>query len=156
MANYKVVDADQLDADMTEVADAIRAKGGTAEKLAWPDGYKEAVEAISSGGTEVETVTGLVDDASYAYSSAAGISGEEFYRYYQDQLGSWKRATTTGTMTVLKGSVLALVAPGSAYYKRNPNVVLSGGVEIILDYSPSLMLFLVTGDFTITLKPPAE
>lgn len=47
MANYKIVDADQLDADMATVADAIRAKGGTSDPLAWPDGYKTAVEAIA-------------------------------------------------------------------------------------------------------------
>lgn len=54
MANYKVVDADQLDADMTVVADSIRAKGGTTEKLAWPDGYKAAVDAIQTGFVPVE------------------------------------------------------------------------------------------------------
>ena len=50
MATYKVVDADQLNADMTSVADSIRTKGGTTEALAWPDGYKAAIEAIQTGG----------------------------------------------------------------------------------------------------------
>ena len=50
MATYKVVDADQLNADMTIVADSIRTKGGTTEALAWPDGYKTAIEAIQTGG----------------------------------------------------------------------------------------------------------
>ena len=50
MATYKVVDADQLNADMTSVADSIRTKGGTTEALAWPDGYKTAIEAIQTGG----------------------------------------------------------------------------------------------------------
>ena len=50
MATYKVVDADQLNADMTSVADSIRTKGGTTEALAWPDGYKSAIEAIQTGG----------------------------------------------------------------------------------------------------------
>lgn len=53
MANYKIVDADQLDADMATVANAIRAKGGTSDPLAWPAGYKAAVEAIS-GDTSME------------------------------------------------------------------------------------------------------
>lgn len=52
MAEYKVIDATQLDADMTEVADAIRDKAGTTEQLAWPDGYKSAVAAIETGGGE--------------------------------------------------------------------------------------------------------
>lgn len=50
MATYKVVDADQLNADMTSVADSIRTKGGTTEALAWPNGYKTAIEAIQTGG----------------------------------------------------------------------------------------------------------
>ena len=50
MATYKVVDADQLNADMTSVADSIRTKGGTTDALAWPDGYKSAIEAIQTGG----------------------------------------------------------------------------------------------------------
>lgn len=54
MANYMLVDADQLDADMTAVADAIRAKGGTTEKLEWPAGYVEAVSA----GVTVRRATG--------------------------------------------------------------------------------------------------
>ena len=49
MALDKVVDSAALDAGMTAVADAIRAKAGTTEPLAWPDGFKAAVEAISGG-----------------------------------------------------------------------------------------------------------
>ena len=50
MATYKVVDAEQLNADMTSVADSIRTKGGTTDALAWPDGYKTAIDSIPSGG----------------------------------------------------------------------------------------------------------
>lgn len=50
MAYDKVVDSAALDAGMTAVADAIRAKAGTTEPLAWPDGFKAAIEAISGGG----------------------------------------------------------------------------------------------------------
>lgn len=50
MADYKVIDAEKLDADLTTVADAIREKGGTTEPLEFPLGMKTAVEAIQSGG----------------------------------------------------------------------------------------------------------
>ena len=56
MADYKVIDATQLDADLTIVAEAIRSKGGTTEQLPFPQGMKQAVEAISSGGSG-ESVT---------------------------------------------------------------------------------------------------
>lgn len=49
MALDKAVDSAALDAGMTTVADAIRAKARTTEPLAWPDGFKAAVEAISGG-----------------------------------------------------------------------------------------------------------
>lgn len=37
------------DTDLKKVADAIRAKGGTTEKLTYPDGFAAAIAAISSG-----------------------------------------------------------------------------------------------------------
>lgn len=46
MANWKKVDADQLDADLTSVADAIRERAGISEKLDFPSEYKSAVEGI--------------------------------------------------------------------------------------------------------------
>ena len=50
MPKYKVVDTDQLDADLTSVADAIRAKGNTSEPLDFPSGLVDAVSAIQVGG----------------------------------------------------------------------------------------------------------
>ena len=48
MANYKLCNTDQLDADLTTVADAIRSKGGTTGKLKFPEEYKAAIDAITS------------------------------------------------------------------------------------------------------------
>ena len=50
MALDKVVDSAVLDAGMKSVADAIRAKAGTTDLLAWPDGFKSAVDGIQTGG----------------------------------------------------------------------------------------------------------
>jgi hypothetical protein len=49
MANYKIVDADRLDADMTGLADVIRQRAGTAGKLEFPEEMKEAVRNIRGG-----------------------------------------------------------------------------------------------------------
>lgn len=49
MASYKIVNADQLDADLTAVADSIRAKGETTGELAFPAGFQEAIANISTG-----------------------------------------------------------------------------------------------------------
>ena len=50
MALDKVIDSAVLDASLTSVADAIRAKGGTSEQLAFPDGFVSAVDEIKAGG----------------------------------------------------------------------------------------------------------
>lgn len=49
MASYKIVNADQLDADLAAVADSIRAKGKTTVSLSFPAGFQEAVANISTG-----------------------------------------------------------------------------------------------------------
>lgn len=63
MANYKYVDADQLDEDLASVADRIRSKGGTTSPLAFPDGFNTAIDAISTGVT-VQVKTGTVTGVS--------------------------------------------------------------------------------------------
>lgn len=50
MALDKVVDSATLDTGMTSVADAIRAKTGKADMLAWPDGFTAAIAEITGGG----------------------------------------------------------------------------------------------------------
>lgn len=49
MANEYLINSD----DMTAVADAIRAKGGTSDALAFPGGFVEALEAIQAGGGDL-------------------------------------------------------------------------------------------------------
>ena len=50
MPNYKVVNADQLDADLTTVSDAIQAKAGTEGPFVFPDGFVSAISAIQTEG----------------------------------------------------------------------------------------------------------
>lgn len=45
MADYLTTDT-----ELTSIADAIRAKGGTSESLTYPAGYVSAIEAIPTGG----------------------------------------------------------------------------------------------------------
>lgn len=66
MAFDKVVDSSSLDAGMTSVADAIRAKAGTTDKLVWPDGFKAAIEAISGGGGKYQAGTLIGDGTANA------------------------------------------------------------------------------------------
>lgn len=50
MSVDKLVDSTQLDADLTSVANAIRAKSGGSGQLAFPAGFVSAVNAIPTGG----------------------------------------------------------------------------------------------------------
>ena len=82
MATYKTVNADQLDADMTALANTIRTKGGTSGKLAWPAGYQSAVMGIETG-KDVSAVTATAADV---------ITGKKFV----DSAGT----VVTGTLVV--------------------------------------------------------
>lgn len=59
MAEYVVVDKEQLESDLTAIADSIRGKADTTESLAFPEGYIEVVDSLVSG-TEIET---LIDES---------------------------------------------------------------------------------------------
>ena len=50
MALDKLVDSTQLDADLEEIADAIRAKSGSSSLLAFPSGFVSEIGNIPSGG----------------------------------------------------------------------------------------------------------
>lgn len=75
MANYKVVDADRLDADLASVADSIRAKAGTTDQMAFPDGFKSVVAGIQTGGA-VELPD--AEDASFGAESVSYEDGAVF------------------------------------------------------------------------------
>lgn len=76
MAVDKLVDSTQLDANLTSVANAIRAKGGTSGQLAFPAGFVSAVQAIPTGttpsGTKSITITenGTTTEDVAAYANA--------------------------------------------------------------------------------------
>lgn len=78
MANYKFVDADQLDADLESVAESIRSKGGTSEQLAFPDGFKSAIDAISKGVT-IQRKTGTVSISGTDKSVECGLKPDAVF-----------------------------------------------------------------------------
>lgn len=76
MAVDKLVDSTQLDADLTSVADAIRAKTGGTADLAFPSDFVSEIGSISGGGgldwadvTEVtigaNTITKMTEVSAY-------------------------------------------------------------------------------------------
>ena len=75
MALDKVVDSGQLDSDLSDVADAIRAKGGTSAQLAFPAGFVGAIKDLDDAPV-LDTLT-ATDNGNYipptghAYSSVS-------------------------------------------------------------------------------------
>ena len=55
--SYKIVNAEQLDADLTSVADSIRAKAGKSGKLDFPSGFKSAIDSISKSEIKNQDIT---------------------------------------------------------------------------------------------------
>lgn len=91
MANYKVVDADKLDADLAQVADAVRSKSGKAEALTFPSGFISSVQAISTGvDTSSDTVTSDTLSEGFTAHNADGdrITGTMKYRIFEGEIVS--------------------------------------------------------------------
>lgn len=63
MADYKVVDAQQLDGDLTVLADAIRERAGSEGKMAFPHGMAQMVKSIPTGGVTLPTLENPVTEA---------------------------------------------------------------------------------------------
>lgn len=74
MALDKVVDSAALDAGIASVADAIRAKAGTTEPLAWPDGFATAISGIETGGGD--NAASVIDKSVINITSNAAEVGQ--------------------------------------------------------------------------------
>lgn len=70
MANY-IASSEEL----TAVADAIRAKGGTSEPLAFPDGFVSAIGAIQAGGGSLDHSVTFKDDSGNVVAVYSVIDG---------------------------------------------------------------------------------
>lgn len=79
MALDKVVDSAALDAGMLSVADAIRAKTGGADPLAWPDGFAAAISGIETGGGGVSLDNVAVLIADYSDSTTYTVAEGAYY-----------------------------------------------------------------------------
>ena len=90
-------------ADLTSVADAIRAKGGTSAQLAFPDGFVSAVQAIK-GAPDLQIVvttsagaTVTATKGSKTVSGTADASGN--CTLIVDEVGTWTVTATTASTT---------------------------------------------------------
>ena len=76
MAVDKIVDSGQLDSDLEDVADAIRAKGGTSADLAFPSGFISAIENLLTGAKCAKgTITTPSSGTSYTLNFGETFTG---------------------------------------------------------------------------------
>lgn len=125
------------DTDLKKVADAIRAKGGTTEKLTYPDGFANAIAAISSGGIPGTKVL-MSFDLPSDWSGTANISATGY--------------DTAHTMILLAPSSMPKYALAMAFLanrlKNGGSVFSSEGGSITAEFDDMAASF---GDTEATL-----
>jgi hypothetical protein len=124
MALDKLVDGAQLDSDLGDIADAIRAKGGTSAQLAFPAGFVSAVQEIETGTTPSGTknisisANGTTTEDVAAYANAeitVNVSpGGETYENMRITLTNNRGGSTTFIYPQLNDALSALSASSSA------------------------------------------
>ena len=98
-------------ADLTAVADAIRAKGGTAAQLVYPSGFVSAIQAIQTGVTPqliVTTSAGAAVTATKGSKTVSGTAGADGTCTLElSEAGEWSVTSSlngnSNTQTVLIG-----------------------------------------------------
>ena len=116
MAYDKVVDSAILDADITTIADAIRAKTGGTDTLSFPTGMAEAIASITGGGSTF----------AYIYSG-------DYLETTNEEDKTVIRLNTSGKLTVTAGkqSVNAFLQAGGGgggcYYAGSSYKSAGGG-----------------------------
>ena len=97
-------------ADLTAVADAIRAKGGTAAQLVYPDGFVSAIQAIQTGAplqivvTTSAGATVTATKGSKTVSGTADTSGN--CTLIVPETGTWSVSATLGEQMSVQKTVI--------------------------------------------------
>lgn len=137
--SYKIVNAEQLDADLTSVADSIRAKAGKSGKLDFPSGFKRAVDEMQVGGTEIKNQD-ITIKKNGTYTADEGYTGFGIVKV-ETEVAKNQNITITenGTYTPASGftgfgsvkvEVEGSLPPGvGIYYIGKANSVLSLNFE---------------------------
>lgn len=106
MADYKVVDAEKLNSDLSAVANSIRAKAETNGDLIFPDGFISAVEGFQKGiiptGTKNITTNGTHDVTEFA-SALVNVPTKHFATGVVTNVSSGGAMSVTGIKDAVTG-----------------------------------------------------
>ena len=114
-------------ADLTAVADAIRAKGGTAAQLVYPSGFVSAIQAIQTGVTPqliVTTSAGAAVTATKGSKTVSGTAGADGTCTLElSEAGEWSVTSSLNgnsrTQTVLIGTQMADIRLFDSIFANN-------------------------------------
>ena len=114
-------------ADLTAVADAIRAKGGTAAQLVYPSGFVSAIQAIETGVTPqliVTTSAGAAVTATKGSKTVSGTAGADGTCTLElSEAGEWSVTSSLNgnsrTQTVLIGTQMADIRLFDSVFANN-------------------------------------
>lgn len=128
MAEYVVVDKEQLESDLTTVADSIREKFELSEKLEFPNGMKEAVDSFSLDN-ELTAQDALIEQIKTALEGKATSGGENPLLYasntrnlFQNVVFPENHTITLNLPNLMEGASLYYMFNASNIYK----IVLRG------------------------------
>lgn len=109
MAIDKAIDSTLLNANLTLIADAVRAKSGASAQLAFPDGFVSAINGISGGSYAyivadfpVSTTSCTCSNGTVTLTADAAALAKGLYVFAIPSAGTWTVSTTNGTDTVTK------------------------------------------------------
>jgi hypothetical protein len=127
MAYDKVVDSAVLNANLTAVADAIRAKGGTSDPLSFPTGFADAIAAIQAGGGGAKIASGSVVRAASSnamrFYHNLGVKPNIFFWFVSDIATNTTGTGVLGGTTLLAPDVSSTVCgghmEGRSFYLRS-------------------------------------
>ena len=140
------------DTDLTSVADAIRAKGGTSAQLSFPNGFNTAIANIPSGGSSDFTTCTItvINDSEEAYDLYIPyVVEEDLSGDPASAANAWSNgmgSTDTCTCILYKGRAIGQFNDNS--FPRQSEVTTSGGIT----YDADSNIIEITGDGTLTIN----
>lgn len=119
MAIDKAIDSTLLDANLTLIANAVRAKSGASAQLAFPDGFVAAINGISGGSYAYIVVSFPAGTSSCTCSNGtvtltadASALAKGLYVFAIPSAGTWTVAASSGTES--KTQSVSITAEGQA------------------------------------------
>ena len=123
--------------DLTKVASAIRAKGGTTTQLVYPDGFVTAIQAIQAG-TELQIIVSVTSGATVtATKGSLSVSGKSVNgtcTLIVPEAGTWSvKATHNGQTSDTKTvSVTDSYAVSFTFFSATITVNVDSGASVTL------------------------